>query len=329
MPRSQLRTLVASIAVIVTAGLLSSPNVALAVSADRDDDGMADGWAAERVATQGAGTDAGVVDVVDVVAVGDIACPPKAAPSAVTCRQQDTADLAQNLHPEVVFALGDLQYETGSLTAFQRSYDKSWGSLKPLTYPALGNHEYRTTGADGYYQYFAGQPDVAAPGYYAVQLGAWRVYVLNTNCTEVDCATERQWLRTALAERPAQCTLFTMHHPRFSSGEHGSQRVAQPFLRIGYRHGLDLALAGHDHHYERFARMDPDGQRDAARGFFQFVSGAGGKSHYDVDSTVAGSQFHNDKTFGVLSLKLRPGEFRYAFKTIKGQTPDVGARDCK
>lgn len=281
---------------------------------------------AARAAVQEAGTAA---DVVDVVAVGDIACAPGEVPASVTCRQQETADLAKSLQPDAVLALGDLQYETGSLSAFQASYDASWGAMKSFTFPVPGNHEYRTKGARGYYGYFDGQPGGAAPGYYTVQLGAWRAYLLNTNCAQVDCAAERAWLRTDLATQPVECTLFAMHHPRFSSGEHGSQVFTRPFMRIGFRNGLDLALGGHDHHYERFGRMDPDGQRDTSHGFFQFVSGAGGKSHYDAVPPIAGSLFRNDTAFGVLHLRLSPGRFRFAFKSIAGSTPDSGVRYCK
>ncbi len=271
----------------------------------------------------------GAATTVEVVAVGDIACSPDSVRTWGTCRHRATADLAMSLQPDAVVALGDLQYETGALAAFEGSYDKSWGAMKSLTYPAPGNHEYKTAGADGYYEYFRGQPGGAAPGYYSVQLGAWRAYLLNSNCDRIDCAAERAWLRTELTEQPTECTLFAMHHPRFSSGEHGSQLFTRSFMSIGYRHGLDLALAGHDHHYERFRRMDPDGLPDPGRGFFQFVSGAGGKSHYDADPPLAGSAFRNDTAFGVLKLQLSPGKFRYAFKTIGGRTPDAGVRYCK
>ena len=162
-----------------------------------------------------------------------------------------------------------------------------------------------------------------------MQLGAWRAYLLNSNCAQVDCAVERAWLRTQLETQPAQCTLFAMHHPRFSSGEHGSQAFTRSFMSIGYRHGLDLALGGHDHHYERFLRMRPDGQRDTSRGFFQFVTGTGGKSHYNADPPRAGSAYRNDTAFGVLSLGLDVDKFRYAFHTIGGRTLDSGVRYCR
>ena len=39
------------------------------------------------------------------------------------------------------------------------------------------------------------------------------------------------------------------------------------------RAGADVVLAGHDHHYERFAPID---------GIRSFVVGTGGRSHYPV-----------------------------------------------
>src|SRR3954462_15718451 len=117
---------------------------------------------------------------VRVVAVGDIACPSGEAATRTTCRQAATAALARRLDPDAVLALGDLQYTIGNLTAFQKSYDRSWGTLKGITYAVPGNHEYKTSGASGYYSYFTGSPTRStAPGYYRKKLGKWQGGVRN------------------------------------------------------------------------------------------------------------------------------------------------------
>ena len=54
-----------------------------------------------------------------LVAVGDIACPPGSKPTTTTCRQASTASYAASLRPTWVLALGDLQYEKGSLDGFR------------------------------------------------------------------------------------------------------------------------------------------------------------------------------------------------------------------
>jgi hypothetical protein len=64
----------------------------------------------------------------------------------------------------IAAALGDNQYENGTLAKFQRSYDPTWGRLKGRTHPAAGNHEYRTAGAAGYFDISASRPDRDRPG---------------------------------------------------------------------------------------------------------------------------------------------------------------------
>lgn len=262
-----------------------------------------------------------------VVAVGDIVCAPGSPRSATRCRHAETAALAQQLAPDAVIGLGDLQYESGTLKAFKSEYDPTWGALNDITLPVPGNHEYRTSGASGYFTYFSDRP-TGRKGYYARTLGDWQAYLLNTNCSKIDCAAQRRWLDRRLSDRPAKCTLFATHHPRFSSGEHGSQKFLRSFMKIAVKHRVDLVLSGHDHNYERFRRSDADGDSAPTRGFFQFVSGAGGKNHYPADTPIRGSLAIEDDDFGVLELALRPGGFGFAFHTVDGDTPDEGVRTC-
>ena len=263
---------------------------------------------------------------VEVVAVGDIACAPGYARTATTCRHRETARLTKRLDPEAVLALGDLQYEEGSLYGFRHSYDRSWGDLKKITYPIPGNHEYRTAGAKGYYSYFSTRQP-GAPGYYTTNLGRWRVYALNGNCANISCDREARWFKRRVGADEGSCSLVTVHFPRYSSGEHGNQRGMRRFFRIAFRHGVDLMLTGHDHHYERFRPLNHKGDV-VDRGVTQFVSGGGGKSHYPADGRVKGSAYVEDDTFGVLRLVLRPDSFRYGFRGIDGSKQDNGSRSC-
>jgi hypothetical protein len=261
---------------------------------------------------------------VKVVAVGDIACPPGMAVTATACRQRATAALAQRVSPRVVLALGDLQYNSGRLADFRASYDASWGALKSITRPLPGNHEYVTPGASGYYSYFGRH----APGYYVTRVGSWRVYMLNSNCAQIDCVRERSWLRNDLIAHPRACSAIAMHHPRYSSGdEHGSDPSLAPFWRIAYAHHVDLALAGHDHDYERFYRMDGDGHR-RADGLLSFVSGTGGRSLYGLGTRAPGSAYFQSTDFGVLTLWLGKGAFAWKYRTIGGDVRDAGNSSC-
>ena len=95
-----------------------------------------------------------------------------------------TANLIDDI-AGTVFTLGDNAYENGTLKEFNDCYGPTWGRFKSRTRPAVGNHEYNTPGAAGYFDYFgarAGDPD---EGWYAYNLGTWRIYALNSNCSEI------------------------------------------------------------------------------------------------------------------------------------------------
>lgn len=262
-----------------------------------------------------------------IVAAGDIACRPQAYVTPSRCRHAATAQAAVSLKPDRVLALGDLQYEIGNFDAFRSVYGETWGVLKPKTWPVVGNHEYRTPGARGYYRYFSNA--TTAPGYYRREINGWQVFVLNSNCDQVDCLAERNWLRNRLIANPSRCALIAMHHPRFSSGlEHGSTAAMRPFWAVAQRHGVDLALSGHDHDYERFRVQDTTGHADP-EGIQQIVVGTGGKSLYPKGAPAPGSVKFLNGYFGVLKLTLRPAGWSWQFRDTGLTLRDSGSLACR
>jgi hypothetical protein len=110
-----------------------------------------------------------------------------------------------------------------------------------------------------------------------------------------------------------------MHHPRFSSGvEHGSYDGVEPLWEALYEGGAEVVLSGHEHNYERFAPQDPSGKADTERGIREFVVGTGGKSHYPILDPLPTSEVHNDETYGVLKLTLRPTSYEWRFVSVEG-----------
>lgn len=274
-----------------------------------------------------------------VAAAGDIACG-TGTPRGVPCRQMDTSELLVGIRPSAVLALGDNQYENGEFQDYMRFYDQSWGRLKPITRPAPGNHEYQSTGARGYFDYFAGAGRVGSAvtgnrgeGWYSFDVGTWHVISLNSNCSDIGgCgANSRQvsWLRGDLQANRVPCTLAFWHHPRFGSGQSRDNRVYQPFWEALYELGADVVLVGHDHSYERFAPMNPQGQLDRARGIRQFVVGTGGHSFQPFGDALPNSEVRNNNTFGVIKMRLRPGSYEWAFQPVPGGTfSDSGSDTC-
>lgn len=274
-----------------------------------------------------------------LVAVGDIACDPNdlsfngGSGTASRCRQATTAALASAAGPAVVATLGDSQYESATSAAYAASYDKSWGRLRAITRPAVGNHEYRTPGAADYFSYFGSNAGSASRGYYSYDIGQWHVVVLNSNCSIVSCAAgsaQERWLRADLAAHPRRCTLAYMHHPRFSSGSHGPATSMAPFWKALYDHRADVVLAGHDHGYERFAKIRPDGVRDTATGMRSWVVGTGGKNYRTFSVVDPNSLVRNSSTFGVLRLKLGVDGYTWKFLAQSGSTfTDSGTGSCR
>jgi uncharacterized repeat protein (TIGR01451 family) len=246
-----------------------------------------------------------------------------------------------------VLTLGDNQYECGSYSSFLQSYDPSWGRLKPITHPAIGNHEYQispgtdcdaTALGNGYFDYFDGVGNPSGPagqrgsGYYSYDVGTWHLIALNSNCSKVSCAAgspQESWLRSDLAANPGRCTLAYWHHPRFNSGmTHGDTPSVGPFFQGLYDYGADVVLNGHEHVYERFAPQTPAGVADP-RGIREFIVGTGGKSHSTFAAVKPNSEARDSTTYGVLELTLHPGGYDWGFAPEAGGTfTDSGSGTC-
>ncbi len=270
-----------------------------------------------------------------LMAAGDIACDP-ASPyfrlglgSSARCRHKYTSDLLVAQKPTVVLTLGDNQYEDGAFEKFLASYSPTWGRVKPITRPSLGNHDYRTPGASGYFDYFGAAAGRRGRGYYSFDVGSWHIVVLNSNCWRVNRGTapngcakgspQNNWLERNLAATTKPCILAAFHHPRWSSAYHGNTWSVAPFVRDLYRARADVLLVGHDHSYERFRLQRPDG-RASSSGIRQFVVGTGGKSLYRRATLRPNSQVFQGHTFGVLQLTLRPRSYSWRF------VPEAGRR---
>ena len=246
-------------------------------------------------------------------------------------RDSETAALLDAI-TGTVFVLGDNAYENGTLDEYQRCYGPTWGRHLGRTWPTPGNHEYNTAGAAGYFDYFGERAGDRATGYYAYDLGAWRVYSLNSNCEFVACgeaSAQLAWLQDDISANPRACTLAYWHHPRYSSGRHGNDPATDALWDALYRARAEIVMAGHDHLYERFAPMDDAGELDEARGMVSFVAGTGGRGLYEFHDIASTSRVRDADTWGVLELTLSPGAWSSRFVPVAGKTfTDTASGTC-
>ena len=260
-----------------------------------------------------------------LVGAGDIA-------SCDSRGDRATARLLRSI-PGTVLAAGDNAYENGTLSEYRTCYGHTWGRYKGRTKPVVGNHEYGTRGASGYFDYFGKAAGERGKGYYSYNRGAWHIVALNSECEFLrgGCAPNSPmltWLKRDLAAHPARCTLAYFHRPLFSSGQNGNDATMRPIWNVLYAANADVVLSGHDHVYERFARQTPSGEW-SGRGIREFVVGTGGASHGKFRNIKDNSQVRNAKTYGVLKLTLRPTNYSWKFVPVAGKTfTDSGNTRC-
>src|SRR5829696_5521710 len=245
----------------------------------------------------------------------------------------DTAALVERL-PGIVFTLGDNTYDHGTPDEFARCFGPSWGRFKDrIALPVPGNHDYDTGSAAGYREYFAAAAVPDGTTWRAEEVGPWHVVVLDSNCGAVDggCGPDSpqvRWLRADLAASHARCTLALFHHPRFSSGEHGSDEAVGPFWDALHEAGAEIVVNGHEHSYERFDPQDPPGTRDDARGIQELIAGTGGADLRGFRDPVANSRVRASVSHGVISLTLQASSWTWTFTSIDGMFTDTGTGTC-
>ena len=220
------------------------------------------------------------------------------------------------------------------------------------------HHEYKHSAtAPHHYLYFEEElkkhgPEALDPakGYYSYELDGWQIIVLNSNlCADKKvrnrygngCTEQLQWLEMELANiEEGSCTLAYFHHPAFTSGgkPEKEKRAMCPIFKKLYDHRVELALAGHEHSYERFrplAIVGPDGNLQAEErpdGVVQIVAGTGGKELRSFKKMDLGSEkrgFKKENAYGVLKVVLEPESYLFEFIAITGSDfRDTGGGKC-
>ena len=280
-----------------------------------------------------------------IAAAGDISCDPLNMEfnggngTSANCRQRYTSDLLVNGGYAAVLPLGDTQYFCGGYQAYLQSYDQSWGRVRDISRPVVGNHEYLTSGgtdcasgAAGYFNYFGEGAGEFGKGYYSYDIGDWHLIALNSNCGDVGgcnpSSPQGKWLQADLDAHSNACTLAYWHIPFFSSGGR-AENNSRELWQMLYARGVDVILNGHDHIYERFIPQRPDGTADLVRGMRQFTVGTGGANHTFLKALAANSEVFHATTFGVLKLTLHSTTYDWEFVPEAGKTfTDTGTGYC-
>ena len=247
------------------------------------------------------------------------------------------AQLMENWDPALVLYMGDI-VENGTYTEFLNWFGKPgpsgtlFGRLYDITNPAVGNHEYLTLGAAGYFKYWNN-----IPPYYSYDAAGWHFIALNSteesgqdNPNHPEYKAQRQWLAQDLAANDNPCTIAYFHHPVLSIGPQGDTPYLFDIWEMLDQHGVDLVLTGHDHNYQRWKRLD-GGFAVHPQGMTQLVVGNGGhgiRTFVRSDDRLEIGYDNPTSAFGAVQLKLNPKGAEFRLFNIGGQLLDQGVVPC-
>lgn len=226
---------------------------------------------------------------------------------------EPTSELVASLPMRYLIYLGDV-YPDGTAADFTDNYAPTFGQFDQRAVPTMGNHEYPNR-AIGFDPYWGSARGSAPPRYFAFKASGWQFIVLNSEMATGVGSAQHTWLKNLIANTRSRgnCRIAITHRPRYSGGSHGDNTSIEPLWSL-LANKARVWLSGHDHNMQRFS---------ANRGIAQFVSGAGGRSHYPLDDpSGANLVFSNATDDGALRLTLsrrdeRRSKLWWAFKSAE------------
>ena len=240
-----------------------------------------------------------------------------------SAKDEATATLLDGI-PGTVATFGDNAYPTGSAAEFRDCYDPTWGRHKARTRPSAGNHEYETAGARRLLRLLRGRRRARREG--LVQL---RPRALAHRRAELELRRRRRcgpdsaqvtWLRADLAAHAGDHVIAYWHHPRFSSGEHGtddvgagrSGRPCTPPAPTSSSTATTTTTSASRPRTPAGAPTPPTGSASSS-------SGPAARRCGPAAPTAANSEVFSS-TFGVLKLTLHADSYDWRFVPIAGES---------
>ena len=221
-------------------------------------------------------------------------------------RAQAVVGLIQNLmsqHPGtqmLVASGGDNEQESSpSVSNYQSYFGTTFGQFvtQGIYMQVRGNHDIQSQGSytdfDGtvhntgaaYWDYFGPNAHMANINGkkltdYSYDLGSWHIIGLDQLNGSVNQNSLNFLTGDLAAHAGTTCQMVYWHVPTYSSGAaHGDSTGLKPFNQAEYNAGVDIQLNGHDHDYQRFYPINPNGVQDNANGITTFVAGIGAEDN--------------------------------------------------
>lgn len=239
---------------------------------------------------------------------------------AADINEQAVANLVKSWNPQFIVTAGDNNYEFGGADTIDQNigqyysdyiypYKGTYGSTATsnMFWPVLGNHDWETTGAAPYLNYFT------LPGngrYYKLTEGPVDFFMVDSDSHEPDgngqSSVQGAWLQAQLSLSTAPWKIVVFHHPPYSSGTEGSSSVMQWSFK---NMGASAVISGHDHDYERFD----------VNGIPYFVNGPGGAGLAGFPGAPLPNEVVRDGTdYGAMLVDASASQITYQFINTAG-----------
>jgi hypothetical protein len=222
-------------------------------------------------------------------------------------RTTEQAILRAGPRPELGLICGDVVYEKGRSSDYDRNLMRPWSELLASipVWPALGNHDWKSdTDANWRQEWYLPNNE----HYYSFDHANAHFVALDTRNGDLyDAENQLQWLDRDLGAHKGADWLFVyFHHPGLTCTYKGNTAaVVDKLLPIFDRYHVDVAFCGHAHTYERLYPIKAGQPVDVAQdpnyvdplGTVYIVSGAGSKVHTGEPTKSCGpTAFFKDET---------------------------------
>jgi hypothetical protein len=251
---------------------------------------------------------------------------------------QSVVNLIKSLmsqHPGIqmmVASTGDNEQENSpTFSNYQSYFGTTYGTFvtQGIFMQVRGNHDFQSVGSytdfdntvhstgAAYWDYFgpnAHMYNIEGKKLtdYSYNLGSWHIIALDQVSSSVTTPSLNFLASDLAAHTSSTCQIVYWHVPTYSSGStHGDSIGLKPLNQAEYNAGVDIQINGHDHDYQRFYPINPNGVRDNSKGITTFIDGIGGQD------SRSGSQTSIAQAASAVYLDTFPGGSGHAIGVVE------------